>query len=254
MNNQTPSVETTATTTNQQSEICSEQSEPQQNIGNPASTPPALRNPKTRRVRNGKIASLPVELRDSVGFSLYRGETHDEIAKDLNEDGYPKITRQNITNWARGGYQDWLKTHEFMADLSSKADLHRSFPGYTHRDALKLNDVNNFMLAGRMHQVIEHLDPKRLAKLIAANPELFFRFIKEEFNRQQQERELEYKIEDRKRSALDRHRMDLQMEYMLLPESERQAWKERKKAEMDEELKVAEQELRAINGDSSLAA
>ena len=246
MNDQTSLVETAATTANPQSEI-----------QNPQSSAPALRNPKSRRLRTGKIARLPVDVRDEVSRMLYEGRTHDEIANEINEDNYgQEITRQNIGSWAKGGYQDWLKTHELMASVSLKTELHEMFPYHSRKDALELNKVNNFMLAARMNQVLEHLDPKQLAQLVAADPDLFFRFIKEEFNRQQQERELEYKIEDRKQSLRDRERMQAEIEYAMLPESERKAYVEKKKAELavlKEQLKIEEQKFRAGDHGSTLA-
>jgi hypothetical protein len=227
------------------------------NARSETATQPALRNPKSRRVRTGKIARLPVDVREQGSQMLYEGRTHDEIAKELTEDGYiGVINRQNIGSWAKGGYQDWLKTHEFMAGINLKTELHEQFPYSCRADALKLNNVNNFMLAARMNQVIEHLDPKQLAQLVAADPDLFFRFIKEEFNRQQQERELEYKIEDRKDAARRRKEYDRQVQLAMMPEDKRAAYIETKKAELavlKEQLKIEEQKFRAGDHASTLA-
>ena len=220
MNDQNSSIETNAVTD-------------QVTASTTQSTEPALRNPKSRRVRNGKIARLPLELRDIVSHELYRGQTHDQIAKDLREDGYPDMTRQNIGAWARGGYQDWLKTHQDFNSISLKTEALEQYPYHSTTDALKVNKLNNFMLATRMHQVIEHLDPKELARLVAADPDIFFRFIKEEFNRQQQERELDYKIEDRKYELRRREQFRQEVEFMMIPEAKRPAYFEAKKAELD---------------------
>ncbi|MGZ5565739.1 MAG: hypothetical protein ACXWKG_01885 [Limisphaerales bacterium] len=249
MNDQIPTPETSAT--------ADQPANPQSEIRIAQPTAPALRNPKSRRVRNGKIARLAVELRDTVSHLLYEGQTHEDIARELNEDGYPEITRQNITSWAKGGYQDWLKTHEFMAAVSLKADLHHSFPNYTHQDALQLNGVNNFLLAARMNQVIEHLDPKELARLIASDPDLFVRFIKEEFSRQQAERELQYKVEDRKLEVRRREQFEEDVTFAMLPESARPAALEAKKAELailKERLEIDKQKLLADDHGPKLAA
>jgi hypothetical protein len=211
MNEQTQSVEIAATTAN-----------PQTEIQNPQSSAPALRNPKSRRLRNGKIARLPVHVRDQVSRMLYEGRPYDQIANQLNEENYgEQITRQNIGSWAKGGYPDWLKTHEVFNCISLKTEALEQYPFYGGKDSLKLNKLNNFLLATRMNQVLEHLDPKQLAQLVAANPDLFFRFINEEFNRQKQERDFEYNAEDRKLALRDRDVYAHQLKMMMLPKSER---------------------------------
>ena len=73
--------------------------------------------------RNGKIAHLPLTLRDDLNHALDNGVPGHELLAWLNADPeaqrilaqyYPgrRITQQNLSEWRSGGYQDWVKLQE----------------------------------------------------------------------------------------------------------------------------------------------
>jgi hypothetical protein len=69
--------------------------------------------------RTGKIARLPAGLRDQLNSRLLDGEPVDELLAWLNAlpetqavlsrlfGGHP-VNKQNVSEWRRGGFQDWL--------------------------------------------------------------------------------------------------------------------------------------------------
>src|SRR6266436_537775 len=59
--------------------------------------------------RNGKIARLPAAIRSVVNEMLHDSRLYREIVTRLAELGYPGIRPQNLSEWYKGGYQDWLK-------------------------------------------------------------------------------------------------------------------------------------------------
>jgi hypothetical protein len=72
---------------------------------------------------NGKIARLPRNIRDELNHRLENGETSGMILPWLNalptvqavlaaEFQASLINGQNLSNWRKGGYQDWLKQQE----------------------------------------------------------------------------------------------------------------------------------------------
>lgn len=73
--------------------------------------------------RSGKIARLPHDLRDQLNRRLQNGEQSDTILPWLNNlpetktllaaefDSHP-INRQNLSEWRKGGYRDWLVRQE----------------------------------------------------------------------------------------------------------------------------------------------
>jgi hypothetical protein len=79
--------------------------------------------------RNGKIARLPRSLRERVNQAIYRRFTANHLARELNKmpevkamlaahfDGRP-IVQQNISEWKRGGYRDWLHRQQILEQQS----------------------------------------------------------------------------------------------------------------------------------------
>src|ERR1700679_1421041 len=80
---------------------------------------------KYMKTRNGKIARLPLEIRDLLNTRLADGEPGNRLVEWLNSNpavmivmaeqfaGRP-ITEQNISEWRTGGYEEWLTLHSFL--------------------------------------------------------------------------------------------------------------------------------------------
>lgn len=87
------------------------------------------------RARIGKIARLPLGIRDELNDRLADGEPGDSILRWLN--GHPEvikvlnksfggrpILKQNLSAWRRGGHEDWVRHGEalrFMARMSRES-------------------------------------------------------------------------------------------------------------------------------------
>jgi hypothetical protein len=85
---------------------------------------------------NGKIARLPRNIRDELNHRLENGETGGRIVAWLNalpavqavlaaEFGGGHANEQNLSNWRKGGYQDWLKQQErrnHVRELAANAE------------------------------------------------------------------------------------------------------------------------------------
>jgi hypothetical protein len=84
--------------------------------------PPLTLKPKPRKHRrNGNIARLPKLERDLVNQMLSDGATYPNIVEALDEVGRT-VTARNISNWARGGYLDWLKDQEQVLENRARQD------------------------------------------------------------------------------------------------------------------------------------
>src|SRR5882762_2000577 len=70
-----------------------------------------------RRARNGKIARLPGEIRELVNQMIFDADFYRDIIIRLNELGYPGIRLQNLSEWRKGGFQDWLRSRRDVEDL-----------------------------------------------------------------------------------------------------------------------------------------
>jgi hypothetical protein len=74
------------------------------------------------RRRNGNVARLPQNLRETVNSMLDDGIPYDTIIAKLREHGF-KICRSNLTRWRNGGFQDFLKERLWLKEMQSNLDF-----------------------------------------------------------------------------------------------------------------------------------
>src|SRR5206468_7786775 len=67
--------------------------------------------------RNGKIAKLPRELRDLLNQMMADGATSALIIEKFAERGI-SLNHQNICNWKKGGFLDWVLEQESLAEMT----------------------------------------------------------------------------------------------------------------------------------------
>jgi hypothetical protein len=137
--------------------------------------------------RNGKIARLPYGIREELNRRLRDGQFGPAVLKWLNElpeckkvladefDGKP-ITKQNLSEWRRGGYEEWVRKEEprlQVQRLMEKAgDLEKEAGGMAIAD--RLGTVLAAELAVAAEQLDEIKDPKeRWARLKDITRELY---------------------------------------------------------------------------------
>ena len=129
--------------------------------------------------RTGKIARLPLHLRDQLNQRLHEGEPGVDLIKWLNAlpevqailaehfNGVP-ISPQNLSEWNNGGFLDWLTTRELLEDAREFAANTAELPGFTD---------------GELANALAHAITARYAVLLgkmplegAINPDLLARF------------------------------------------------------------------------------
>jgi hypothetical protein len=83
---------------------------------------------KIMNARNGKIARLPLEIREELNQRLERSEPGPQLLAWLNAlkevkkllkaefDGAP-ISKQNLSEWRKGGFEEWLARQELWAKV-----------------------------------------------------------------------------------------------------------------------------------------
>jgi len=79
------------------------------NTSTPSSAPPA-RRPSKRR--NGKVARLPLPVREAINQMLDNNIPHPEIVRQVADLGFPGLHPYNICRWRKGGYRDWIDSRE----------------------------------------------------------------------------------------------------------------------------------------------
>src|SRR6266850_4905487 len=73
--------------------------------------------PTYNHSRTGRIARLPKELRDKVNQMLLDGVPFRRIIESLGGDG-KEINEDNVGDWKKGGYKEWLLEMQRVDDLS----------------------------------------------------------------------------------------------------------------------------------------
>ena len=80
-----------------------------------------------RRPRNGKIAHLPQDTRELINQMLDDGLPYARILDKLHNSAMPPlpypISEMNLSNWFRGGFQDWRRQREQEKFLKNATHL-----------------------------------------------------------------------------------------------------------------------------------
>jgi hypothetical protein len=106
--------------------------------------------PSTNHRRKGTVARLPKTIRDQINKLIDDGVTYAAIIKQLGDSG--KLLKiGHLSEWKKGGYQDWLKEqqwredtrakHEAAADLIDKLDLGKANQAALYVATLQIFDA-----------------------------------------------------------------------------------------------------------------
>lgn len=129
--------------------------------------------------RNGKIARMPYDIREELNRRLRDGKFGTALLKWLNEqpeclevldDEFESrpITKQNLSEWRQGGYEDWLRKEEARQRLDvlreKASDLEKDAGGMAIAD--RLGTLLAAELGVAIQQLNEIKDPKERWKQI----------------------------------------------------------------------------------------
>ena len=115
--------------------------------------------------RKGKIARLPVAIRDELNRRLLDGQSGGKILPWLNAlpetkavldedfDGLP-VRDQNLSEWRLGGFKDWVKRRE---KLDTTRELSQFAADLTKAGNGSLSDGAAAIAAGKLLEVLEGL-------------------------------------------------------------------------------------------------
>ena len=154
----------------------------------------------------GKIARLPLNIREEVNQRLQNGETGRTILEWLNalpsvqavlasQFGGIPVSHQNLTNWRQGGYQDWLKQQACSNVVSELAQFAEEVAPNAGGPALA-NQLNTVLMADLATPVLQ-------AEHQPADPEEKFAQLKKVLHTVSKVRRDDYRAG---RLALDRER------------------------------------------------
>ena len=119
----------------------------------------------TGYVRNGKIARLPEAVRKIVNQMLDDNRTYPQVIARLAELGHTGIRPQNLSEWRKGGYQDWLR---FKQELEFfKLDHQRAAASIANPDAVDPAKTSHILLSMRLQRILTETMDRPLEELIS---------------------------------------------------------------------------------------
>lgn len=123
--------------------------------------------------RIGKIARLPLEVRDALNARLRDGEPGRPLLRWLNElpaarrilDDYfegKAINAQNLSDWRMGGYREWLQKHDrHLQRVARTKELASMSMELARSSGGNLSEGASAMLGGAILDVLESLEGAR---------------------------------------------------------------------------------------------
>jgi len=124
---------------------------------------------------NGKVARLPLEMRNLVNQALRDGRTYRQIIGLLAAQGFPGFNPQNLSSWSRRGYRAWLAVQERFEAKRPLSEKAQAILGQLNPDGRSsLADLNESMLAVYFQELLEGCDVSNFA----GNSEDFLRVAK----------------------------------------------------------------------------
>ena len=120
--------------------------------------------------RNGKTARLPKEVRDMLNRMLDDGLPYHIIIDELGEAGRG-LNTQNITNWVKGGYQDYLKHQDALdharAQVEAAIELLKEIGDV---DLAQVRRACNYVAATQLLGTLRDHGDETLKSLLQARP------------------------------------------------------------------------------------
>jgi len=135
--------------------------------------------------RRGKIARLPLAIREEVNRRLLEGEPYKMICRWLNalpetlsvldSFGEQPIDEKNMSDWKAGGYADWLHRRESIAQTR---ELSKYAVEFAKASGGNLTEGAAAILSGKILEVLEDFsklqprpedpDPKQISETVQA--------------------------------------------------------------------------------------
>lgn len=125
--------------------------------------------------RTGKVASLPVNIREQINNRLRDGVTYEPIVRWLASEGFDYFNEQNISNWFKGGYEDWLADQKMIETASARAKASVDLVRELKKDGdVHITEANELMLAAQVNDALRKFDGNGLTTLLSSDPKKFF--------------------------------------------------------------------------------
>ena len=129
-------------------------------------------------IPNGKIARLPMALRQKVNLMLQDNVPGTKIAAWLSREhaaelkaaGIEEITCLNISWWRRKGHQKWVQQQQRLEDMRARQEFAMEL---ARRGDNSLQEATLVMAASQIYEAVEDFDVQILKTKLKEKPELY---------------------------------------------------------------------------------
>jgi len=130
--------------------------------------------PRRTHRRNGTVARLPDAVRNQLNQMLLDGLTYRQIIENLG-DNAKDLNEGHISEWKKGGYEDWLRQQERVEDLGATRDAALSL--VKEKAGATVQDAARSIASAQMYELLLSFDPRSFAAALPEKPELYFRLV-----------------------------------------------------------------------------
>ena len=121
-----------------------------------------------KRRRTGNIARLPRAMRDQVNQMIDDGCCYRQIIAWLDSNGHPGFKRNNLTEWKKGGFQEWLELEQRIAEQEKLREL--SYEIATANEGCKTQEAAIQIAANFLFRVFLKFDSNKLSRELDMKP------------------------------------------------------------------------------------
>jgi hypothetical protein len=132
-----------------------------------------------RHKRWGKIARMPLEVRDWLNEQMRDGMKYADLSAGLKGKGFEGVTKFDLSDWRHGGHQEWLEDQERMAVLRDDVGrVVKAAAELSEEAADGLDRLNDLLIGMQVVRALQDLHRGTMKDLVSAKPELLFRVAK----------------------------------------------------------------------------
>ena len=141
--------------------------------------PRSVRRLPQRRRLHGRVARLPLQVRNQVNHALRDGAPYADVIGLLAAHGFTGFNRYDIIAWSKRGYRDWLEQQERFERSRANSERAVALLGDLREDGRFLTaDLNESLLAAQLSELLQAIDEATVKRLLAERPEDYFRLAK----------------------------------------------------------------------------
>lgn len=127
----------------------------------------------TKRTAADGISRMPVAVRNQVCAALRDGASWRGVASICEAAGYAGVTPQNVTNFRRGGYREWLAREERMEVVRRESELTSEILRFYSANGGSPAEAGVLAAAEVMTQALGGMDVGTLKAMIVDDPKKF---------------------------------------------------------------------------------